>query len=101
VGNTGVVYFVPENQKISEKLADQLGVDAEVAGVLIDEGFSSVDDIADADAASSSTATSIEFLSSSTTMELTSAGAIALITYCAGSSSHKITSTRSPFNSFS
>jgi transcription termination factor NusA len=30
----------------------QLGVDAEVAGVLIDEGFSSVDDIADADAAS-------------------------------------------------
>jgi N utilization substance protein A len=36
-----------ENQKISEKLADQLGVDAEVAGVLIDEGFSSVDDIAD------------------------------------------------------
>jgi N utilization substance protein A len=28
-----------ENQKISEKLADQLGVDAEVAGVLIDEGF--------------------------------------------------------------
>ena len=41
-----------ENQKISEKLADQLGVDAEVAGVLIDEGFSSVDDIADADAAS-------------------------------------------------
>jgi hypothetical protein len=31
-------------------------------------------------------------LSSSTTMELTSAGAIALITYCAGSSSHKITS---------
>jgi hypothetical protein len=29
-----------------------------------------------------------------------SAGAIALITYCAGSSSHKITSTRSPFNSF-
>jgi N utilization substance protein A len=41
-----------ENQKISEKLADQLGVDAEVAGVLIDEGFASVDDIADADAAS-------------------------------------------------
>jgi N utilization substance protein A len=40
-----------ENQKISEKLADQLGVDAEVAGVLIDEGFASVDDIADADAA--------------------------------------------------
>jgi N utilization substance protein A len=39
-----------ENQKISEKLADQLGVDAEVAGVLIDEGFASVDDIADADA---------------------------------------------------
>jgi len=41
-----------ENQKISEKLAEQLGVDSEVAGVLIDEGFASIDDIADADAAS-------------------------------------------------
>jgi N utilization substance protein A len=38
-----------ETQKISEKLADQLGVDAEVAGVLIEEGFVSVDDVADAD----------------------------------------------------
>ncbi|CAB9540374.1 Transcription termination protein NusA [uncultured Gammaproteobacteria bacterium] len=41
-----------ENQKISNKLAEQLGVDSEVAGVLIDEGFVSVDDIADADATS-------------------------------------------------
>ena len=41
-----------ENQRISEKLAEQLGIDSEVAGVLIDEGFSSIDDIADADAAS-------------------------------------------------
>lgn len=41
-----------ENQKISEKLAEQLGVDSEVAGVLIDEGFTSIDDVADADAAS-------------------------------------------------
>ncbi|SMN12068.1 Transcription termination protein NusA [uncultured Candidatus Thioglobus sp.] len=41
-----------ENQKTSEKLAEQLGVDAEVAGVLIDEGFHSIDDIADAEAAS-------------------------------------------------
>jgi N utilization substance protein A len=38
-----------ETQKLSEKLADQLGVDAEVAGVLIEEGFVSVDDVADAD----------------------------------------------------
>jgi N utilization substance protein A len=37
--------------QISEKLAEQLGVDSEVAGVLIDEGFASIDDIADADAA--------------------------------------------------
>ncbi len=41
-----------ENQKISDKLAEQLGVDSEVAGVLIDEGFGSIDDVADADAAS-------------------------------------------------
>lgn len=39
-----------ENQKISDKLAEQLGVDSEVAGVLIDEGFASIDDIADAQA---------------------------------------------------
>ncbi len=38
-----------ENQKINDKLAEQLGVDAEVAGVLIEEGFTSIDDIADAD----------------------------------------------------
>ncbi|SMM99867.1 Transcription termination protein NusA [uncultured Candidatus Thioglobus sp.] len=41
-----------ENQKTSEKLAEQLGVDAEVAGVLIDEGFHSIDNIADAETAS-------------------------------------------------
>jgi N utilization substance protein A len=41
-----------ENQKISDKLAEKLGIDSEVAGVLIDEGFGSVDDIADADATS-------------------------------------------------
>lgn len=40
------------NQKISDKLAEQLGIDSEVAGVLIDEGFGSIDGIADADAAS-------------------------------------------------
>jgi len=39
-----------EVQKIADKLADQLGVDSEVASVLIEEGFSSVDDVADADA---------------------------------------------------
>jgi N utilization substance protein A len=39
-----------ETQKISDKLADKLGVDNEVAGVLFEEGFISVDDIADADA---------------------------------------------------
>jgi N utilization substance protein A len=50
-----------ENQKISKKLAEQLGVDAEVAGVLIDEGFSSVDDIADADAASLETVEEFDF----------------------------------------
>jgi len=41
-----------ENQKISEKLAEKLGVDSEVAGVLIDEGFGSIDEVADADASS-------------------------------------------------
>ncbi|MDC9714608.1 MAG: transcription termination factor NusA [Gammaproteobacteria bacterium] len=41
-----------ENQKISHKLAEQLGVDSEVAGVLIDEGFASIDDIADAETSS-------------------------------------------------
>ena len=38
-----------EIQKTSEKLAENLGVDAEVAGVLIDEGYSSLDEIAEAD----------------------------------------------------
>ncbi|WP_190600465.1 transcription termination factor NusA [Candidatus Vesicomyidisocius sp. SY067_SCS001] len=41
---------VQEMQKISDKLADQLGVDSEVAGVLIEEGFDSVDELVDADA---------------------------------------------------
>ena len=36
--------------KTGEKLAEKLGVDAEVAGVLIDEGFTSLDDIAEAEA---------------------------------------------------
>lgn len=39
-----------ETQKISDKLAEQLGVDSEVAAVLIDEGFVGIDDVADADA---------------------------------------------------
>jgi len=39
-----------EIQKTGEKLAEKLGVDAEVAGVLIDEGYTSLDDIADAKA---------------------------------------------------
>ena len=47
----------------------------------------------------SSTAISIACLSSSTTIELTSAGAIALITNCAGLSSQRTISTRSPPNS--
>jgi len=38
-----------ETQKTGEKLAEKLGVDAEVAGVLIDEGYSSLDEIAEAD----------------------------------------------------
>ncbi|CAC9451042.1 Transcription termination protein NusA [Bathymodiolus heckerae thiotrophic gill symbiont] len=41
-----------ENQKISDKLAEQLGVDSEVAAVLVDEGFGNIDDVADADATS-------------------------------------------------
>ena len=39
-----------ETQKISDKLAEQLGVDSEVAAVLIDEGFVGIDDVADTDA---------------------------------------------------
>jgi N utilization substance protein A len=39
-----------ETLKISDKLADQLGVDSEVAGVLIEEGFGNVDELVDADA---------------------------------------------------
>ena len=39
-----------EIQQTGEKLAENLGVDAEVAGVLIDEGYSSLDEIAEADA---------------------------------------------------
>ena len=39
-----------ETQKISDKLAEQLGVDSEVAAVLIDEGFMGIDDVADTDA---------------------------------------------------
>ena len=38
-----------EAQKIGEKLAEKLGVDAEVAGVLVDEGYTSLDEIAEAD----------------------------------------------------
>ena len=39
-----------EVQKVAVKLAEQLGVDAEVASVLIEEGFGSIDEVADADA---------------------------------------------------
>lgn len=39
-----------ELQKTSEKLAETLGIDAEVAGVLIDEGYTSLDEIAEAEA---------------------------------------------------
>jgi N utilization substance protein A len=39
-----------EIQKTGEKLAEKLGVDAEVAGVLIDEGYTTLDDIAEAEA---------------------------------------------------
>jgi N utilization substance protein A len=39
-----------ELQKTGEKLAETLGIDAEVAGVLIDEGYISLDEIAGAEA---------------------------------------------------
>ena len=39
-----------ELQKTGEKLAKKLGIDAEVAGVLIDEGYTSLDEIAEAEA---------------------------------------------------
>jgi len=39
-----------ELQKTGEKLADKLGIDAEVAGVLIDEGYTSLNEIAEAEA---------------------------------------------------
>jgi N utilization substance protein A len=39
-----------ELQKTGEKLAETLGIDAEVAGVLIDEGYTSLDEIAAAEA---------------------------------------------------
>ncbi len=39
-----------EDQKVSDKLAEQLGIDSEVAGVLIEEGFGSIDEVADASA---------------------------------------------------
>src|SRR6476620_8231920 len=48
---------------------------------------------------SSATARSIECFSSSTTMDCTSAGAIALMTNCAGLSLHRMMSTRSPLSS--
>ena len=38
-----------ELQKTGEKLAEKLGVDAEVAAVLIDEGYTNLDEIADAE----------------------------------------------------
>ncbi len=58
---------IEENQKISEKLAEQLGVDSEVADVLIEEGFGSIDEVADADA---STLESIEEFDTSMVVEL-------------------------------
>ena len=36
--------------RMGEKLAEKLGIDAEVAGVLIDEGYTSLDEIAEAEA---------------------------------------------------
>ena len=39
-----------ELQKTGEKLAETLGIDAEVAGVLIDEGYTNLDEIAEAEA---------------------------------------------------
>jgi N utilization substance protein A len=56
-----------ETQKISEKLAEQLGVDAEVAGVLIEEGFGSVDEVADAE---SETLAAIEEFDETMVLEL-------------------------------
>jgi N utilization substance protein A len=41
---------VKELQKTGEKLAEKLGIDTEVAGVLIDEGYTSLDEIAEAEA---------------------------------------------------
>jgi len=41
-----------ETQKVSDKLAEQLGIDSEVAAVLIDEGFGTIEDVADAEATS-------------------------------------------------
>ena len=38
-----------ELQKTGEKLAETLGIDAEVAGVLIDEGYTNLDEIAEAE----------------------------------------------------
>jgi N utilization substance protein A len=38
-----------ELQKTGEKLAEKLGVDAEVAAVLIDEGYTNLDEIAEAE----------------------------------------------------
>ena len=38
-----------EVQKTGEKLAEKLGIDAEVAGVLIDEGYTNLDEIAEAE----------------------------------------------------
>ena len=45
-----VISALKELQKMGEKLADKLGIDAEVAGVLIDEGYTSLDEIAEAEA---------------------------------------------------
>jgi len=39
-----------EVQKTCEKVADKLGIDTEVAGVLIDEGYTSLNEIAEAEA---------------------------------------------------
>ena len=52
------------------------------------------------DSLSSSTAISMLCESSSTTIDTTSAGDIALTTNCAGLSSHRMMSTRSPASSF-
>jgi N utilization substance protein A len=52
ISELAVLPSMPAFTRISITSAEQLGVDSEVAGVLIDEGFASIDDIADADAAS-------------------------------------------------